>query len=382
LACLGITGASRTCPTAALERLVNLTPLHIIIQKEALSTAMNMHVTGRLHESDKDGHIKILEEISEASMTWAPTDIMTKRKHHDLPFEVNIPTRECWDSGGPGYDPNATYYYTDGSKTSNGVGLGVYGIYAEKSVPLGKTPTIFQAEVMAITTCAEMATRHTANRNEIHILSDSQAAIKALSSTNITSITVWNCLKSLKALARQRKVHITWIPGHNGHEGNEMADRLAKQGSENAYIGPEPACGIPKSLINLELRDWEKEKNLAYWNSLRGLRQSKRLMGSTTGQCGILKNKSKSQIRILTGLLTGHGKLNYHLKKIGLTQDDTCRLCQEDIETSEHVLCECEALARTRLLSLDRPFLRARDVHQLNPEDILRFARNSSLNWI
>ena len=53
LACLGITGASKTCPTAALERLVNLKPLLIIIQKEALSTAMNMSVTGRPNECDK-----------------------------------------------------------------------------------------------------------------------------------------------------------------------------------------------------------------------------------------------------------------------------------------------------------------------------------------
>lgn len=235
---------------------------------------------------------------------------------------------------------------------------------------------------MAITTCVEMVVRRAGGSNDVHILSDSQAAIKALCSTDIKSGTVWNCLKSLKRLARQRKVYITWIPGHDGHEGNEAADRLAKRGAEMAYIGPEPACGIPRSLIGLELREWENGKNLAHWNSLRGLRQSKRLMGSTTGQCGILVNRSKSQMRVLTGLLTGHGKLNYHLKKIGLTGDDTCRLCQEDTETSEHVLCECEALARTRLLSFGRPFIGAGEVHQLDPEDILRFARISGLDWI
>ena len=380
LACLGITGATRTCPTAALERLVDLTPLHIFVQKEALSAAMILHVTGRMSRFGS-GHREVLEEIPEISMAWAPTDIMVKRRQHELPFEVNIPTRECWGNGGPRHDPFAMYYYTDGSRTGEGVGLGIYGIGVERSIPLGGIPTIFQAEVMAITTCAEIA-RQTRNRSEVHILSDSQAAIKALSSTEVKSKTVWECLRSLRGLSRQRKVHITWIPGHNGHEGNERADGLAKQGAERPYMGPEPACGIPRSLIGLELRDWEKRMSLSYWNSLRGHRQSKELMGSRTGQCKGLRAGNKSQIRTLTGLLTGHGRINYHLRKIGLTQDDTCRLCREDIETSAHILCECEALAGTRRLSFGMPFLEAKEVRQLNPDDVLRFARISGLGWI
>ena len=99
-------------------------------------------------------------------------------------------------------------------------------------------------------TCADMLLRQTGVRNEVYILSDSQSAIKALCSTTITSNTVWSCLLSLKKLSRRRKVHIMWIPGHEGHEGNEEADRLAKQGAVEPYIGPEPACDIPKSTIN------------------------------------------------------------------------------------------------------------------------------------
>ena len=35
LACLGITGAMRTTPTAAMEVLLNLPPLHLFIRREA-----------------------------------------------------------------------------------------------------------------------------------------------------------------------------------------------------------------------------------------------------------------------------------------------------------------------------------------------------------
>jgi ribonuclease HI len=343
---------------------------------------MNMHVTGHVFEHNRNAHMEVLGEILETSIVWAPTDIMKRKKQHDLPFEVSLPTRECWENGGPDRDPNALYYYTDGSKTSEGVGLGVYGNGVDRSISLGRTLTIFQTEVMAITTCAEMVIRHTGDRNEVYIVSDSQAAIKALSSTNITSNTVWECLRALRRLARQRKVHITWIPGHRGHEGNERADGLAQRGAGKPYMGPEPACGFPKSLTSSELRDWERRKNYSYWNSLQGLRQSKRLMGHGTNQFGELGTRNRSQMRTLTVLLTGHGRLNYHLKKIGLTQDDTCRLCQEDTESSEHVLCECEALAITRLLSFSKPFLKAEEVCQLDPDDLLRFARISGLDWI
>ena len=64
----------------------------------------------------------------------------------------------------------------------------------------------------------------------ILILSDSQAALKALDSPVIKSKLVWDCLESLWTL----------VPGHKGILGNEMADLLAKMGSETKFIRPEP----------------------------------------------------------------------------------------------------------------------------------------------
>jgi ribonuclease HI len=54
----------------------------------------------------------------------------------------------------------------------------------------------------------------------IYILSDSQAAIKALDKHQIISKLVWDCHQSLTKLARHNRVQIIWVPGHEGIVGN------------------------------------------------------------------------------------------------------------------------------------------------------------------
>ena len=45
---------------------------------------------------------------------------------------------------------------------------------------------------------------------------------------------------------------------------------------------------------------------------------------------------SKPELRRITGILTGHCALRHHLKKMGKTTDDTCRLCFEEKKTAKH----------------------------------------------
>jgi ribonuclease HI len=123
-----------------------------------------------------------------------------------------------------------------------------YGTGRKLSLSLGQYTTIFQAEVYAIKSCAvENLDRNYKNRN-IYILSDSQEAIKALDTHQITSKLAWDCYQSLTQLARRNRVQRTWVPGHEGIVRNEMADQLARTGSEHLFTGPEPSCGISVEL--------------------------------------------------------------------------------------------------------------------------------------
>jgi ribonuclease HI len=93
------------------------------------------------------------------------------------------------------------------------------------SYSLGQYTTVFQAEVYASKgRVVENLDRKYRHRN-IHILSDSQVAIKALSSQRITSKLIWDCQQSLLQLPEHNGVKLIWVSGHEGTDGNEIADQ-------------------------------------------------------------------------------------------------------------------------------------------------------------
>jgi hypothetical protein len=96
-------------------------------------------------------------------------------------------------------------------------------------------------------------------------------------------------------------------------------------------------------------------------------------------KAGQLLNLSRNQLRIMTGLLTGHCHLKGHLFKLGLVNSPECNRCNQASETASHVLCDCEASAKLRFRHLVSHFMKPGDFEDISVSKILHYVQGAGL---
>jgi len=167
---------------------MELTPLHTFIELQRKATLLRMAMEGfgnncilGLRDADTlSGKLPLLVQ---------PRDEMPAEYKFERNLHVNLCSKKEWTTLEEVHpiNPHTIKWYTDGSLTCQGTGLGVIGPRLSHHESLGTYTSIFQAEVCAIGRCADFnLTRNYQNR-DIAILSDSQAALKAISNTKLTS---------------------------------------------------------------------------------------------------------------------------------------------------------------------------------------------------
>lgn len=381
LACIAITGAMKGTPSNALNALLNLLPLHQYVQLQAEKSALQLSRTKLILEGDLVGHLMILRHFNLNLAEKTIEDWMARKANFDSPYKVIIPSRQVWESGGPYFRPGSIIFFTDGSKMNVGTGAGITGPGLNTSIAMGYCPTVFQAEILAILECASTCLERKYRFAKICICSDSQAALNALKAFTCQSKLVWECTRVLNQLASRNEVTLYWVPGHCGIEGNELADELARSGSETRFIGPEPFCGVSECALRLQLSKWEASMVGSNWNTTEACRQAKCFITPNIKNTRRLLSLHKKDLRIMSGLLTGHCPSKYHLKKIGRANASECRFCQEEDETAEHLLCDCSALFRVRLSIFKKGFLQPKEIWQEHPNRVLNFIKRVEPNW-
>jgi ribonuclease HI len=126
---------------------------------------------------------------------------------------------------------------------------------------------VFQAEVYAILACVHETETQDWPEKYVSICSDSQAALKALQAAKTTSPLVRQCQQALNDISTRRAVGLYWVPGHAGVRGNENADELARSGSVQQFVGPEPFLGISRQIIRRKSKRWmEKPSGIVRWS--------------------------------------------------------------------------------------------------------------------
>ena len=103
-------------------------------------------------------------------------------------------------------------------------------------------------------------------------------------------------------------VTLICVPGHSNVFGNETADTLAKEGASLTYTGQEPFCGLSLNHVKTILKStWLKNAMQHYWNTLPGMSHTKVFIPSYSyTRSEELLRLNRKQIRVMTGLLTGH----------------------------------------------------------------------------
>lgn len=379
---MALTGAFSSTPTAALESLLSIKPLHIYLKQEAQNCAYRLQAVGlwRTIPVDRENsHTRIWKDLIQREIfALAPKDVTLSCSFPYRDYEAIFPFRVEWLSGYmEGRLSQHVSCYTDGSVMDGRAGAGVYcsEMGLEDSYSLGRNCTIFQAEVFAIY-CGALAAiqQKLCGGRAIYFCSDSQAAIKALVSSDSRSQLVIECRSLLEDLSTVNRVFIVWVPGHAGIAGNERADDLARLGSGKEFVGPEPALPISPSWMKRKISSWADSAHKVIWENLGSCRQTKLFLKEPCRKVSkFLLDHSKQNCSILVRALTGHCKLNYHMKTLQLAESFACDSCDSGYETPYHLICTCPAFAQLRFRIFGRHVLDEVDFGKLNLKDMLSF---------
>jgi len=171
---------------------------------------------------------------------------------------------------------------------------------------------MFQAEVFAIRKTAEAAQNINRPHDVVSFFVDSQAAIRSMQSSTVRTKNVMANREALDSLSTTKSVRIYWVPSHQGIDGNEAADVLAKEGVESVET---------ERITCLSHSERYKEP----WRNRRTREQ--KAGGETPRLAESQELRAKSAAS--------------HATKLGILNSRTCRKCDESgaIESLEHLIC-------------------------------------------
>jgi hypothetical protein len=193
---------------------------------------------------------------------------------------------------------------------------------------------------------------------------------------------VQQCQKTLNDISTRHTVGLYWVPGHAIVWGNEITDKLARDGSVQWFVGPEPFLGVSRQNIRRKIKRWMDKQHLILWHGpCSTQRQAQELIcdPDLATRARRLLSFNRTQSGVVIGILTGHNTLRRHLYIMGLSNIPTCRKCSTEEETSVHILCECEALASLKHTHLGSFSLDPEDIRKLIVGAIWYFAKGTGV---
>ena len=395
LALVGICGGFRSTPTAAMECLLDIPPIDIYVEGLALKTMGRLRRSGQWlnwagHGSGaRERHIDLCTRLSHTVPEMALPCDHESGQLPECQFAVNVITRTQWEQqGSPVASSSEVVCYTDGSHIQKRTGSGYFvsnpaALWKEACFPLGRYATVMQAEVHAILQVAYDLRASAPLQTPVNIYIDCLSAIQALTSEEPQFQLVRECAGALNDLGQMGPLTLHWIPAHEGYSGNERVDCLAKEGTEMSFIGPEPVIPISPNIVNGAINSLVHLRHEERWQALSQCRQSKEVLESPLRtNRRLCLSLSRSLLRILTQIVTGHCLLAAHLFTMGIGDSPICPLCKREDEDRDHWLCRCEALCEARMAVLGKPLLLPDELVKVSLPSLLKFTlRTRRFQW-
>jgi ribonuclease HI len=246
--------------------------------------------------------------------------------------------------------------YTDGSLLEGRVGAGVY-VQPKRQTPiktcysLGTTAEVFDAELFACFKACERMEEilpyEPRTVKDCWVFLDNSAAISRLShlkpgAGQTYAIEIHKIAKRLSDI--NVRLHIHWVPGHQGVPGNEIADGLAKQGST---LHTPRECVVTYA----HLRRHVKATALDDWHQKWSHRKTALLYeGSPNKKVDpAMATASKREAARVIQIRSGHGYFNSYLANIPASSVLTSSCpCGNPRQTAEHLVLFCTRYKQAR----------------------------------
>ncbi|XP_072946685.1 uncharacterized protein [Epargyreus clarus] len=246
-------------------------------------------------------------------------------------------------------DGRSLHIYTDGSKIEGKVGaaLSVWINNTETEshqLSLDSVCSVYQAELLALERATALAAESAAQ--ECSIFCDSRSALETVVNNVSLHPIAFKVRQNLTTPnIPPKKLNLFWVKAHNGVEGNERADSLAK----DAALRPQGEVSYDRCPVSYAKRQL-RLNTLDEWNR-------RYQSGTTAGitrmflPCALEAYRIVRKLRpfgIQTQVLTGHGGLSEYLHRFKCKESPSCT-CDPDVpESVPHILFECPVFGRER----------------------------------
>ena len=259
-------------------------------------------------------------------------------------------------------DTSCLALWSDGSKVESG-GAGTAVVWRNPAshrwevykTTLGENKEVLDAELWGISRALKIALKETTPRKagRITVYSDAQVAIKQLRETKSKAgqalrIQIYEQARQLQAYGGE--VIVRWIPSHSGIEGNEQADKAAKEAAADSKA--QVARWSSLTHVKKKITD-AKNSEVCSWHQSRNEERERRsqcfyVPRLKTGIHPVLGQAPKRYASRFFQLKVGYGAVGVFLERIGVTEIADCWWCQQPEQSVHHLYIKFRKWRRKR----------------------------------